>query len=80
MHVAVYNVTGLELLKEAIEKAGYTGKVDIGMDVAASEFCKESKYDLDFKNPNSDKSLWVSSTIRRNIFNASIIKCRALFA
>jgi len=60
-HVAVCNVSGLELLKEAIEKAGYTGKIEIGMDVAASEFCKESKYDLDFKNPDSDKSLWVSS-------------------
>jgi len=51
---------GLELLKEAIEKAGYTGKIEIGMDVAASEFCKDGKYDLDFKNPDSDKSLWVS--------------------
>ena len=50
-------------MKEAIERAGYTGKIDIGMDVAASEFCKESKYDLDFKNPNSDKSLWVSIRI-----------------
>lgn len=31
---------GLELLKEAIAKAGYTDKVDIGMDVAASgKFC-----------------------------------------
>ena len=28
--------TGLELLKTAIEKAGYTGKIQIGMDVAAS--------------------------------------------
>jgi len=35
------NEEGLELLKEAIEKAGYTGKIQIGMDVAASEFCKE---------------------------------------
>merc|ERR1712113_416005 len=33
-----------------IEKAGYTGKVKIGMDVAASEFYTEDKmYDLDFK-------------------------------
>ncbi|KAG2309203.1 hypothetical protein Bca52824_028951 [Brassica carinata] len=31
------NKEGLELLKTAIEKAGYTGKVVIGMDVAASE-------------------------------------------
>lgn len=44
------NKEGLELLKTAIEKAGYTGKVVIGMDVAASEFYKEDKsYDLNFK-------------------------------
>jgi enolase len=49
----------LDLLVEAIEKAGYTGKIKIGMDVAASEFFKESKYDLDFKNPKSDPSKWV---------------------
>ena len=29
-------VPGLDLLKISIEKAGYTGKIDIGMDVAAS--------------------------------------------
>ncbi|MFH1052795.1 MAG: phosphopyruvate hydratase [Candidatus Woesearchaeota archaeon] len=45
------NKEGLELLKEAISKAGYKGKVMIGMDVAASEFFKDGKYDLDFKNP-----------------------------
>ena len=50
------NDEGLELLKSAIEKAGYTGKIEIGMDVAASEFCKQGKYDLDFKNPKSDQS------------------------
>ncbi|KAK9760858.1 phosphopyruvate hydratase [Basidiobolus ranarum] len=54
------NKEGLELLKTAIEKAGYTGKVKIGMDVAASEFYKENKYDLDFKSANSDKSKWLS--------------------
>ena len=31
---------GLELLKTAIDKAGYTGKVFIAMDAAASEFFK----------------------------------------
>jgi len=46
------NSEGLRLLVEAIEKAGYTGKVKIGMDVAASEFYKDGKYNLDFKNPN----------------------------
>ena len=52
--------SGLELLKLAIEKAGYTGLIQIGMDVAASEFCKEGKYDLDFKNPNSNPADWVT--------------------
>lgn len=45
------NMEGLELLVEAIEAAGYTGKIEICMDSAASEFYVESKksYDLDFK-------------------------------
>jgi enolase len=51
----------LELITEAISKAGLTGKIKIAMDVASSEFYKEGKYDLDFKNPRSDKSKWVSS-------------------
>ncbi len=43
----------LELLREAIDKAGYTGKVKIGMDVAASEFYNDGKYDLGFKIDDS---------------------------
>eukprot|EP00252_Welwitschia_mirabilis_P023965 TRINITY_DN6929_c0_g3_i1.p1 TRINITY_DN6929_c0_g3~~TRINITY_DN6929_c0_g3_i1.p1 ORF type:complete len:476 (-),score=139.70 TRINITY_DN6929_c0_g3_i1:373-1800(-) len=39
----------LDLIKDAIERAGYTGKIKIGIDVAASEFFKDNKYDLDFK-------------------------------
>jgi len=52
------NKEGLDLLVEAIEKAGFTGKIKIGMDVAASEFWKEEKkvYDLDFKTENNDGS------------------------
>ncbi|EPQ25887.1 uncharacterized protein PFL1_06561 [Pseudozyma flocculosa PF-1] len=50
----------LEILSEAISKAGYEGKVHISLDVASSEFYKEGKYDLDFKNPNSDPSKWLS--------------------
>ena len=52
------NKEGLDLLVEAIEKAGYTGKVKIGMDVAASEFWKADKsvYDLDFKTEPNDGS------------------------
>ena len=53
------NKEGLDLLVTAIEKAGYTGKVKIGMDVAASEFWLEEKkvYDLDFKTENNDASM-----------------------
>uniref|UniRef100_A0A8B9HQ63 Beta-enolase n=1 Tax=Astyanax mexicanus TaxID=7994 RepID=A0A8B9HQ63_ASTMX len=46
------NNEALELLKTAIEKAGYPDMIIIGMDVAASEFHKAGKYDLDFKSPD----------------------------
>lgn len=48
------NYEGVDLLMEAIKKAGYEKEVKIGMDVAASEFyTKEGNYNLDFKNENS---------------------------
>ncbi|XP_009337665.2 LOW QUALITY PROTEIN: enolase 1, chloroplastic [Pyrus x bretschneideri] len=51
------NREGLVLLIDAIEKAGYTGKIKIGMDVAASEFLtKEGKYDLNFKKQPNDRA------------------------
>uniref|UniRef100_A0A3B3ZM90 Beta-enolase n=1 Tax=Periophthalmus magnuspinnatus TaxID=409849 RepID=A0A3B3ZM90_9GOBI len=46
------NNEALELLKSAIDKAGYPDKIIIGMDVAASEFYRSGKYDLDFKSPD----------------------------
>merc|ERR1719428_168094 len=56
------NMEAINLCVEAIEKAGYTGKIKIGMDVAASEFCKDgNKYDLDFKNPDSKPEDWVDT-------------------
>lgn len=54
-----YCVSALELLKTAIGKAGYSDKVVIGMDVAASEFYRDGKYDLDFKSPD-DPSRYIS--------------------
>lgn len=38
----------LELIMEAIQKSGHSGKIDIGLDVAASEFfnAKTNVYDL----------------------------------
>jgi len=49
--------TGLEMLMEATDKAGYLDKVEIGLDVAASEFkvAGENKYDLDFKSTGAEK-------------------------
>ncbi|MBU0615254.1 MAG: phosphopyruvate hydratase [Nanoarchaeota archaeon] len=48
------NKEGLNLLVEAIDAAGYTGKVMIGMDVAASEFFEDGKYNLNFKGKKPD--------------------------
>ncbi|CAK9296184.1 unnamed protein product [Gordionus sp. m RMFG-2023] len=50
----------LEILTQAINQAGYKGKIKIALDVAASEFFKDGKYDLQFKNPKSDRSKWLS--------------------
>lgn len=50
----------LELIKSAISKAGYSDEVVIGMDVAASEFYRDGKYDLDFKSPD-DPSRYITS-------------------
>ena len=52
----------LELIMNSIKDAGYEGRMNIAMDVASSEFYKEEdkKYDLDFKNPDSDKSKWIT--------------------
>lgn len=50
----------LDLIMLAVKNAGYEGQIGIAMDVASSEFYKDGKYDLDFKNPNSDKSKWLS--------------------
>jgi len=47
------NNEALDVLMDAIKKSGHEAKVKIGTDVAASEFYKDGKYDLDFKNPDS---------------------------
>ncbi|KAB7499751.1 Enolase [Armadillidium nasatum] len=63
------NRDALVLIQEAIEKAGYTGKIEIGMDVAASEFFKGSNtYDLDFKTANNDGSEKVSGDRLRELY------------
>ena len=53
----------LEIFFSNFSLAGYTDKVKIGMDVAASEFyTQDGKYDLDFKTKNNDKSQVKSGT------------------
>lgn len=49
--------SGLAMLMEATDKAGYLDKVSIGLDVASSEFKVkgENAYDLDFKTKGDDK-------------------------
>jgi len=68
------NMEGLELIRVAIEKAGYTGRVQIGMDVAASEFYENGKYNLDFKSKQPDPALVVSSDELANIYKEMMAK------
>ncbi|KII60987.1 Enolase [Thelohanellus kitauei] len=51
------NKEGLDLLKDAIAKTKYTDKVQIGMDVAASEFFEEGQYNLNFKSKDKKELL-----------------------
>lgn len=66
------NMEGLELLKVAIEKAGYTGKVQIGMDVAASEFYENGNYNLDFKSKEPNPALVVTADQLTQIYQDMI--------
>merc|ERR1719435_31028 len=66
------NKEALELLKTAIEKAGYTDKIEIGMDVAASEFYKKPKYDLDFKSKNKDDSGHITGQELADLYHSFI--------
>ncbi|KAL5106538.1 Enolase [Taenia crassiceps] len=68
------NFEALELLREAIESAGYTGKIKICMDVAASEFYKDGLYDLDFKNPESKREDWIPSERMIDMLNSMVDK------
>ncbi|GKV51308.1 hypothetical protein SLEP1_g57977 [Rubroshorea leprosula] len=43
---------GLDLVKEAISRTGFNDRIKIAIDVAATEFCIGTKYDLEFKSPS----------------------------
>jgi len=74
------NSDALDLIVEAIEKAGYTGKIGIAMDVAASEFWKDDlkKYDLDFKNDDAgdvnDQSRYLTPTQLADLYCSFVEK------
>jgi enolase len=74
------NSDALDLIVDAIEVAGYTGKIGIAMDTAASEFWKDDlkKYDLDFKNEDpgdvNDKTRYVTPTELADIYCGFIEK------
>lgn len=68
---SVLDGVALELLKSAIEKAGYPDKIIIGMDVAASEFYRSGKYDLDFKSPD-DPSRHISGEKLGDLYRSFI--------
>ena len=53
-------VSAFTILAAAIQKAGYTDSVSIGMDVAASKFSKDGLYDGNYKNLTSSKDALVS--------------------
>ena len=60
----------LDLIVDAIKAAGHDGKIKIGLDCASSEFFKDGKYDLDFKNPNSDKSKWLTGPQLADLYHS----------
>uniref|UniRef100_A0A2N9IC10 phosphopyruvate hydratase n=1 Tax=Fagus sylvatica TaxID=28930 RepID=A0A2N9IC10_FAGSY len=67
------NKEGLELLKTAIAKAGYTSQVVIGMDVAASEFYGEDKrYDLNFKEESNDGSQKIPGDALKDLYKSFV--------
>merc|ERR1712087_56362 len=68
------NNEALDVLMEAIEKSGHKDKIKIGTDVAASEFYKEGKYDLDFKNPDSKPADWLTGEKLMKLYEEWTIK------
>ncbi|MCF7812250.1 phosphopyruvate hydratase [Candidatus Gracilibacteria bacterium] len=44
-----------DVILEAVEKAGYTGKIDIAIDAAASEFYQDGEYLIDGKKLSSEE-------------------------
>jgi len=66
----------LDLLVEAVEAAGYTGKIKFAMDPASSEFFREGQYDLGIKDKTSAKlSPAGLSDLYRNCWRSTRLSC-----
>jgi len=52
--------------------AGYTDKVRLGMDVAASEFYRDGKYDLDFKSEPKRPEMLLEPTQLSELYQSFI--------
>lgn len=57
-------MVGLELLTAAIGRAGYSGLMEIGIDVSADDFLSNGSYDVNYKNPPTDPTKHVRITGR----------------
>merc|ERR1712139_342902 len=68
------NNEALDVLMDAIKQSGHAEKVKIATDVAASEFWKDGKYDLDFKNPNSPAEMKLTADQLSDYYGAWLDK------
>jgi len=70
------NEEGLQCLMDAIDSAGHSGKVQLAMDVAASEFYQSSDetYNLGFKIDNPDPSLIKSQADMMTFYKDMVAK------
>ncbi|CBZ53967.1 unnamed protein product [Neospora caninum Liverpool] len=66
----------LNLLVEAINAAGYEGKIKIAFDSAASEFYakEEKKYDLDYKSKNKSTSMHLTGAKLKEVYEGWLKK------
>merc|ERR1712113_1116043 len=62
------NTEALDVLMQAIKKSGHEAKVKIGTDIAASEFYKDGKYDMDFKNTAPHDNMIITGAQLSNVY------------
>ncbi|KAB0800328.1 hypothetical protein PPYR_06068 [Photinus pyralis] len=64
----------LKCIVDAIGKAGYTGRVELALDCAATTWYKQGKYDLNYKNPKSDKAKWLLGSKLQDTYYRDLMK------